>query len=75
MKTAVSLATLLLTLNRSGAEPLTERGLRDLLDTLEADGYLTGSPDRSRFRFRMNLLREWWLRYVAPQSAESRAHE
>ena len=42
----------------------------DLLDTLEADGYLTASPDRTRFRFRMNLLREWWLRYVAPPPTE-----
>jgi uncharacterized protein len=69
-----SLATLLLTLNRAGGEPLAESGLRDLLDTLEADGYLTATPDRSRFRFRMNLLRDWWLRYVAPPPAESPAH-
>jgi uncharacterized protein len=69
-----SLATLLLTLNRAGGEPLAERGLRDLLDTLEADGYLTAAPDRSRFRFRMNLLRDWWLRYVAPPPVESPAH-
>lgn len=69
-----SVATLLLTLNRAGGEPLAERGLRDLLDTLEADGYLTASADRSRFRFRMNLLREWWLRYVAPPPVESPAH-
>jgi hypothetical protein len=68
-----SLATLLLTLNRAGGEPVTESGLRDLLDTLEADGYLTASPDRTRFRFRMNLLREWWLRYVASPPAESGA--
>jgi hypothetical protein len=70
-----SLSTLLLTLSQAGGEPLAEGGLRDLLDTLEADGYLTATPDRSRFRFRMNLLREWWQRYVAPPPMESSAHE
>jgi len=65
-----SISSLLLTLNRSGADPLTERGLLDLLDTLEADGYLIASSDRTCFRFRMNLLREWWLRYVAPPPTE-----
>ncbi len=69
-----SLSTLLLTLSQAGGEPLAEGGLRDLLDTLEADGYLTATPDRSRFRFRMNLLREWWQRYVAPPPVESPAH-
>jgi hypothetical protein len=69
-----SLSTLLLMLSQAGGEPLAESGLRDLLDTLEADGYLTATPDRSRFRFRMNLLREWWLRYVAPPPVESPAH-
>ena len=61
-----SINTLLLTLNRAGGEPLVESDLRGYLDTLEADGYLSADPERSRFRFRMNLLREWWLRYVAP---------
>ncbi|HEV8242258.1 MAG TPA: hypothetical protein VGS57_23020, partial [Thermoanaerobaculia bacterium] len=56
--------TLLLTLNRGG-EGLGGEVLREYLDTLEADGYLSGDT-RGRFRFRMNLLREWWLRYVAP---------
>jgi uncharacterized protein len=70
----VSLASLLLTLNRTAGEPLAESGLRDLLDTLEADGYLTAHPDRTRFRFQMNLLREWWHRYVAPPAAGSPAH-
>lgn len=66
-----SIDTLLLTLNRTGGEPLVERDLRDYLDTLEADGYLDANPERSRFRFRMNLLREWWLRYVAPPAGSS----
>ncbi|HKV10167.1 MAG TPA: AAA-like domain-containing protein [Thermoanaerobaculia bacterium] len=69
-----SLNTLLLTLNQAGSEPLTESGLRGYLDTLEADGYLTANQDRSRFRFQMNLLRDWWLRYVAPPPAGSSAH-
>ncbi len=35
------------------------------LDTLEADGYLVADENRQRFGFQMNLLRLWWLRYVA----------
>ncbi len=66
-----SINTLLLTLNRAGGEPLPETDLRGYLDTLEADGYLSANPERSRFRFQMNLLREWWLRYVAPPPAGS----
>ena len=53
---------LLAALNRGG-EPFDEVMLRDLLDTLLADGYLF-QDDEGRYRFRMNLLREWWLRYV-----------
>jgi uncharacterized protein len=44
-------------------QPLNDKELRILLDVLVNDGYLdlyTGG----RFKFRMNLLREWWLRYV-----------
>lgn len=59
-----SIDTLLLALGKG--EPIEVGVLRGDLDTLEADGYLTADPDRTRFRFRMNLLREWWLRYVAP---------
>jgi hypothetical protein len=69
-----SIDTLLLTLNRSGGEPLVESSLRGYLDTLEADGYLSANPERSRFRFLMNLLREWWLRYVAPPPVGSPTH-
>lgn len=54
--------TLLSALNRGG-EPVGEAILRNLLDTLLADGYLCVNDNR-RYRFRMNLLREWWLRYV-----------
>ena len=57
--------TLLLTLNRGG-ETFGGGLLREYIDTLEADGYVSADDSRSRFRFRMNLLREWWLRYVAP---------
>ncbi len=49
-------------LNRGG-EPVGEAVLRHLLDTLLADGYLAVDDER-RYAFRMNLLREWWLRYV-----------
>jgi uncharacterized protein len=49
-------------LNRGG-EPVGEAVLRHLLDTLLADGYLV-VDDEHRYAFRMNLLREWWLRYV-----------
>jgi AAA+ ATPase superfamily predicted ATPase len=53
---------LLTALNRSG-EPIGEAVLRGLLDTLLADGYLS-LQNGQHCRFRMNLLREWWLRYV-----------
>jgi len=57
--------TLLHSLNRVG-EPVGPGELRDLLDTLISDGYLdvTEVDGQNRYRFRMNLLREWWLRYV-----------
>ncbi|HXO19749.1 MAG TPA: AAA-like domain-containing protein [Thermoanaerobaculia bacterium] len=64
-----SIDALVLTLNRPSGEPLVESSVRSYLDTLEADGYLKANPARSHFRFRMNLLREWWLRYVAPSPA------
>jgi hypothetical protein len=64
-----SIDALVLTMNRASGEPLTESSVRSYLDTLEADGYLGANPARSHFRFRMNLLREWWLRYVAPPPA------
>jgi len=37
--------------------------LRSILDTLIADGYLNQN-EGGRYNFLMNLLREWWLRYV-----------
>jgi len=49
-------------LNQRG-EPISELALRDLVDTLLADGYLVLGTD-GRYRFMMHLLREWWLRYV-----------
>ncbi len=58
----VSSDALLPALNRGG-EPVGEAALRHLLDTLLADGYLAVDHER-RYAFRMNLLREWWLRYV-----------
>lgn len=61
-ETGVGRDILLSALNRGG-EPVGEAILRDLLDTLLADGYLDVG-DNHRYRIRMNLLREWWLRYV-----------
>lgn len=42
---------------------LTKNQLRSILDILVNDGFLNASLER-RYTFRMNLLREWWLRYV-----------
>ncbi len=53
---------ILANLNRVG-EPLGEVELRNMLDTLLSDGYLAQRSD-GHYHFRMNLLREWWLRYV-----------
>ena len=41
---------------------ITQNELRSLLDILVNDGYLNCS--QRRYSFRMNLLREWWMRYV-----------
>lgn len=41
-----------------------EQSLRYLLDTLESDGYLVRVDDR--WRFRLELLRRYWLLRVAP---------
>ncbi len=49
-------------LNQRG-KPIAELTLRDLANTLLADGYLVLSSD-GRYQFMMHLLREWWLRYV-----------
>jgi hypothetical protein len=59
-----SIGTLLQILN-TGGNPRTLATLTSFLDTLECDGYLSADLGRTRFKFRMNLLREWWLRYVA----------
>lgn len=57
-----SIDTLLTALSKGA--PIVKAALLSYLDTLEADGYLSADKARSRFCFRMNLLREWWLRYV-----------
>jgi len=44
-------------------EPRKER-LRYLLEVLESDGYLVMVD--GRWRFRMELLRRYWLKLVAP---------
>lgn len=42
---------------------LDQRQLRYALDVLQSDGYLISDAERSRYAFRMELLRCWWLRY------------
>lgn len=59
----VSIDVLLISLNHIG---ISHDDLRAGLDTLVADGFLDASADGSRYQFRMGLLREWWLKYVAP---------
>ncbi|MBX3667339.1 MAG: AAA-like domain-containing protein [Rhodocyclaceae bacterium] len=57
--------TLLGELNRTAS--VSEAQLRGYLHTLEADGYLeNGAAASLHYAFRMGLLRDWWLRYVAP---------
>jgi hypothetical protein len=53
---------LLVALNR-GQETIGEISLRSILDTLLSDGHLS-LMDGKYYHFRMNLLREWWMRYV-----------
>jgi uncharacterized protein len=55
--------SLLLTALARGGQPIGELETRDLADTLVTDGYLTRAAD-GRYRFRMQLLKEWWLRFV-----------
>lgn len=56
--------TIIMALNRSG-EQVTGRDLSFLLDTLMTDGYVAPCEGQAgRYRFVMNLLRLWWLRYV-----------
>lgn len=50
-------------LSRTAPE-LSERQLHNALDVLESDGYLITDSERTHFRFLMELLRLWWLRYV-----------
>jgi len=55
--------SLLLTALARGEQVVGELETRDLADTLVTDGYLTRDAD-GRYRFRMQLLKEWWLRFV-----------
>jgi len=56
--------TLLLALNRGDVQ-INDKQLTNLIDTLEGDGYIIACDEnRTRYRFVMNLLRQWWLRYV-----------
>lgn len=42
---------------------ISQQELRVLIDVLMNDGYLNRN-EAGRYMFRMNLLREWWMRYV-----------
>jgi hypothetical protein len=55
--------SLLLAALTRGDQLVGEREVRDLIDTLVTDGYLVRGAD-GRYRFLMQLLREWWLRFV-----------
>lgn len=59
----VSVDTLLTSLTHIG---ISHDDLRAGVDTLVADGFLDTSANGSRYQFRMGLLHEWWLKYVAP---------
>ena len=56
-ETGVTEDTLIASLNN-----ISQQELRSLLDILLNDGYL--NCEKGRYSFRMNLLREWWMRYV-----------
>lgn len=43
---------------------ISRRDLLRLLNTLEEDGFLVCDPEADRHRFRMELLRLWWQRYL-----------
>lgn len=47
-----------------GDNALQKKDLQRLLNILEEDGFLVCDFDADRHRFRMELLRLWWLRYL-----------
>lgn len=47
-----------------GDSALQKKDLQRLLNSLEEDGFLVCDFDTDRHRFRMELLRLWWLRYL-----------
>ncbi|MFZ4703554.1 MAG: hypothetical protein ACOYMG_26220 [Candidatus Methylumidiphilus sp.] len=57
----ISRSTLLAVLNNPS---LREIDLRRLLNTLEEDGFLVSDHNNDHHRFRMELLRLWWKRYL-----------
>jgi uncharacterized protein len=60
---------LLSELNRG--QTIGESTLREYIYTLEADGYLITCDDQENcYQFRMELLRQWWRRYVIAQYEE-----
>jgi hypothetical protein len=47
-----------------GDSNLSRKELQRLLNTLEEDGFIVCDHDADRHRFRMELLRLWWQRYL-----------
>ena len=43
---------------------LTRTDLLRLLNILEEDGFIVQEPEPGGCRFRIELLRLWWLRYL-----------
>jgi DNA-binding IclR family transcriptional regulator len=43
---------------------LQKKDLQRLLNTLEEDGFIVCDFDADKHRFRMELLRLWWQRYL-----------
>jgi hypothetical protein len=44
----------------SSPEPVTEEGIRDLLKLLEQDHYLSKDPIDLKYQFRYSLIRRYW---------------
>lgn len=47
-----------------GDNALQKKDLQRLMNTLEEDGFIVCDIDADRHRFRMELLRLWWRRYL-----------
>jgi hypothetical protein len=53
-------------------DPTVTRGdIRDALDILNHDGYLTENEATGRFKFTSGLMRRWWLRWMCNDDIKS----